>query len=224
MKKLLYKLFEHKQERGDTIVEVLLAMAVLGMVLGTSFAIVNRSLATGRAAQERTEAQKLAEAQLEKLKLHSSNRANGYFDDFAPVNPLASTDLVFCIIDDPAPMGGLLRVVYTASSTQFTESSDIPATGPGGYDSQCRFGPDGRYRVSVKPNGNVFTIRVRWNPIGNGTTFSEVKMIYRTYPASSTLVPRLLFGIIAANDSVLDASVGHSRVNDQYDNRLRSHG
>ncbi|MCA9323505.1 prepilin-type N-terminal cleavage/methylation domain-containing protein, partial [Candidatus Saccharibacteria bacterium] len=62
-------MFKNKNsQRGDTIVEVLLAMAVIGMVLGAAFGIANRSVAIGRSAQERTEALKIAESQVELLK------------------------------------------------------------------------------------------------------------------------------------------------------------
>lgn len=60
-------MFRSKQ-RGDTIVEVMLALTVIGMALGIAYGIANRSLATGRLAQERIEALKLAEGQLEHLK------------------------------------------------------------------------------------------------------------------------------------------------------------
>ena len=62
---MFYKL---KQQKGDTIVEVLLAMSVVGLVLGSSFGIANRSINLGRSAQERTVALKIAESQLEQLK------------------------------------------------------------------------------------------------------------------------------------------------------------
>lgn len=57
-----------KKQRGDTIVEVLLAMSVIGLVLGASFGIANRSVRLGQEAQERTEALKIAETQLEMLR------------------------------------------------------------------------------------------------------------------------------------------------------------
>ena len=56
------------KQRGDTIVEVLLAMSVIGLVLGASFGIANRSVRLGQEAQERTEALKIAETQLEMLR------------------------------------------------------------------------------------------------------------------------------------------------------------
>ena len=66
------KFKEFASQRGDTIVEVLLAMAVVGLVLGVAYGITNRSVAIGRSAQERSEALKLAETQLELLKEYIS--------------------------------------------------------------------------------------------------------------------------------------------------------
>lgn len=57
-----------KTRRGDTIVEVMLAMSVIGIVIGAAFGIANRSIAAGQDAQERTEALKIAETQLELFK------------------------------------------------------------------------------------------------------------------------------------------------------------
>lgn len=54
--------------RGDTIVEVLLAIAIVTTVLGGAFLSVNRSFTAGRQSQERGEAIKYAQEQLEKLK------------------------------------------------------------------------------------------------------------------------------------------------------------
>ncbi len=55
-------------QKGDTIIEVLLAMSIIGLVLGASFGIANRSVQIGQSAQERTEALKIAESQLEIFK------------------------------------------------------------------------------------------------------------------------------------------------------------
>lgn len=57
-----------RSQSGDTIIEVLLAMVVVGLSLGTAYGIANGALATGRNAQERSEAVKIAESQIELLK------------------------------------------------------------------------------------------------------------------------------------------------------------
>ena len=53
---------------GDTIVEVLIAIAVVSAVLGGAFVSANRSLNMSRQSQERGEALKLAEGQVERVK------------------------------------------------------------------------------------------------------------------------------------------------------------
>ncbi len=64
---------------GDTIIEVLIAMAVVAMVLGGAFVATNHSLRNTRQAQERAEALKISEEQLEQLKVAVANNTNGVF-------------------------------------------------------------------------------------------------------------------------------------------------
>jgi type II secretory pathway pseudopilin PulG len=55
-------------QRGDTIVEVLVSIAVVSLILGGAFVSTNRSLQSTRDAEERGNALKLVESQLEQLK------------------------------------------------------------------------------------------------------------------------------------------------------------
>ncbi len=66
--------------RGDTIVEVLISIAIAGFALGAAFALAQRSSLIGRSAQERVEASKLAEGQLEKLRTAAIDPAINVFD------------------------------------------------------------------------------------------------------------------------------------------------
>ncbi len=56
-----------RSQRGDTIIEVLIAMSVLSLVLVTGYSISTRSLNGIRVSQERGEALKIAESQVEML-------------------------------------------------------------------------------------------------------------------------------------------------------------
>lgn len=60
-------------QRGDTIVEVLLAMTVLALVVGTAYSISSRALTQSQRAQERMQAVKYAEGQIERLKYLASS-------------------------------------------------------------------------------------------------------------------------------------------------------
>lgn len=55
-------------ERGDTIVEVLIATAIVSLILASAYALTNRNVLSIQAAQEQQYAQKLAEQQVEILR------------------------------------------------------------------------------------------------------------------------------------------------------------
>lgn len=54
--------------RGDTIVEVMIVLAVLGLAIGISYATANRSLRNARQAQENSQATLLVQSQIEALR------------------------------------------------------------------------------------------------------------------------------------------------------------
>ncbi len=60
---------------GDTIVEVLIVIAVVGLILAGAFVSSNRSTQVTRTAQERGEALKVAETQLERIKIAKATGA-----------------------------------------------------------------------------------------------------------------------------------------------------
>lgn len=75
-------------QRGDTIVEVLLSILVVGAVLGGSYVAANRYFRNVRQAQEYSNALKIAEGQLEQVKSYIDNGIN---------DPKTTTLTSFCI-------------------------------------------------------------------------------------------------------------------------------
>jgi type II secretory pathway pseudopilin PulG len=65
--------------KGDTIIEVLLAIAIVSLVLSGAYASARRSLVITQQNQERGEAIKLVEQQLERLKTKSSDPTKAIF-------------------------------------------------------------------------------------------------------------------------------------------------
>lgn len=61
------------QQRGETIVEVLICLAILGLILTTAFVMTNRNQLTNRTAHERSEATKELETQLELLRGYTTD-------------------------------------------------------------------------------------------------------------------------------------------------------
>ncbi len=74
-------------QAGDTIVEVLIAIMVMSIVLGGAYVSANRSLNNSRQAQERAEALKVGQSQLEKLKSLAASSPSTVFD----------TSILYCI-------------------------------------------------------------------------------------------------------------------------------
>lgn len=60
-----------RNRRGDTIVEVLIATAIVSLTLTGAYASANRSANATRTAQERGEALKWAETQVEQIKANA---------------------------------------------------------------------------------------------------------------------------------------------------------
>jgi prepilin-type N-terminal cleavage/methylation domain-containing protein len=56
------------RQSGDTLVEVAMAIAILGVVLVTAFNVANQTLRVGMQARERTEASHLAQNQAEQFR------------------------------------------------------------------------------------------------------------------------------------------------------------
>lgn len=57
-----------QDERGDTIVEVLIAIAIVSLVLASGYAITNKNVAAIQEAQEQSYGQKLVQQQVEYLR------------------------------------------------------------------------------------------------------------------------------------------------------------
>lgn len=82
-------MFSRKNQKGDTIVEVLISIAVLAIVLGTAYVTTSRSLQTGTNASNRNQALGYAQSQLEIIK-SAGNSGSGSIDQYEISSP-------FCI-------------------------------------------------------------------------------------------------------------------------------
>lgn len=146
-------------EAGDTIVEVLIAVTVIGLSIGLAYGVANRSLKTARQSQERTEAVKLAEGQTEQLK------ALSYRDD-ASDGGIFNTGQTYCLQNgSKIPSGGL--------NIGSLDDDDLSK-----YHADC---VDGLYHIAVVPaSDNNFDVYVRWFGFGQ-LDKEQVKISYRLY-------------------------------------------
>lgn len=130
--------------RGDTILEVLISVAVVGLMLVSVATLTNRSLLTTRQAQENGEAQKIAETQLELFREKYRDPSNTFI-----------SGSYYCV-----RQGGAYNL-------------EGPFSDPNNPPSNCRNGNLG-YKTTVrfedKGSGRgIFTADVKWDGIKGGT-------------------------------------------------------
>jgi type II secretory pathway pseudopilin PulG len=145
-------------ERGDTIVEVLIAIGIISTVMSGAFVTTNHSLTASRNAQERLNATKLLESQIELAKSVAAANPNALFGAGVPAH--------FCLTSAAAVV-----IDTNASCTVDTSGNPIPST------SQPAF------HLTVSRSGNTFTFTDTWTAYGGQTT-NNVFMEYRLYQPS----------------------------------------
>jgi type II secretory pathway pseudopilin PulG len=140
---------------GDTIIEVLLSLAVLGMVISTAFAIASRSLKRAQQAQERTEATKLVEGQIDRIKyLSESNLAS----DITAFSDITTSTTAMCL----KPL--------TQNDQRIIQSYTV--------GDNCKEGIF-NYSISYDASAHLFTIKTVWPSLGSNGE-ENVTMKYRT--------------------------------------------
>jgi len=159
---------------GDTIVEVLIAMAILGVVLSAAFVSVNRSVKNNTQSQEHSVALKLAEGQLETIREISSDTTNPNY------NAVFTEPHMFCL--DQASAN-----IITASITDST--GPILANAGSSLDSNTAYGACGGinslYSIAVgrdlvpgTTKQFIFNVYIRWDSV-IGTTQDSVNLVYK---------------------------------------------
>lgn len=145
--------------KGDTIMEVLIAVAVLSLILVTSFALANRSSQATRQANERAEANKYVSAEVEKIKYYLGQSAAG----------VPGEDEFYCLTGNSPDYDLTEADVSNDLENNFREAN------------ACKKGTDGRYVVVFKRTGNTYSIYGRWDSV-TGKTVDKINAVHRIYP------------------------------------------
>lgn len=142
-------------ERGDTIVEVLIAIAVVSLILGGAYVTTNRSLLATRSAQERSIALKLAESQIERIKVKIATAPTQLFGATAPTR--------FCISDANV----VINAVTAPANCGLDSGGAVTSTEP-------------IFHLSVERVGSQFNLTETWFDV-SGRTTDQLQMKYRAY-------------------------------------------
>ncbi len=147
-------------ERGDTIVEVMIVLAVLGLSISIAYSTANKSLLEAREAQESSYAAELVASQVEQLRVLAGNSSS------SPNNIYITN--AFCINSS-----GNVTTGFTSNTQPITNFSAYPAG--------CEF--NNLYYISVVWSNSpedTFTVQAVWNDIlGQGVDTST--LVYRVH-------------------------------------------
>lgn len=146
--------------RGDTIIEVMLVLAILGLALSISYSAASTSLLAARQAQESSQAASLMQSQIELL------QANRKQVDSTQPNYIYQAGS-FCMNPDPAANA----VQSFASGCDFNNDGSA-------------LEPAGRYNVRIDQTvANTFRLVVSWDDVA-GNEENTATFFYRIYPNS----------------------------------------
>ena len=170
-----------KNEQGSTIIEVFVALVVIGFVLAGALAAANTTTENIQQAHERGEALKIAEGQVEQL-------YNLPTDEILAITDAAeasSEKQYFCISNnDPDNPIISFGADVPPNNYQDDDLSDYPA--------DCVVDPENRYHIHViydpdEPYG-TFLFRVRWERFSQ-KGMEEVQIVYRRDALAYTGMP-----------------------------------
>jgi prepilin-type N-terminal cleavage/methylation domain-containing protein len=143
-----------RKQRGDTIIEVMIAIAIVSGVLGATFAISNKALRTTQANHERFQAQMFANQQAEWIKTYSiENRAT-----------LLANTTDFCMVDAATLVSSTdtrctLQTLYKITIT--------PKATPQYIDT-----------ASATVGSNTYYIHIDWDSLSNLSSTDQLELVY----------------------------------------------
>lgn len=137
---------------GDTIVEVLIVLAVLGLAMSIAYATANHGLQQSRNAQEHSEALGILNSQIEILRTVYSKQASNILP---PSNGTA-----FCLAPSTTAPAGVTQLVGFNEDRSAPDNLNTTV-----YPGPCN--QNSLYYVSVvNRGGGLYDFRVRWEGLG----------------------------------------------------------
>jgi len=168
---------KHVNPRGDTIVEVLIALAIVSSVLAGAFLVTQKSTLAVRDGQEHGEMSQVLQGQVElvrSLALPETSDTMGVFKN---------SPKYFCI--DTTNPAAPVRVDFLASVTSLP---NVAVDDYSSYRAECR-NLQTRYNVAITydATSKIFTFTGRWDGIAGNK--NEEQFVYRIYPGAAPVVP-----------------------------------
>jgi type II secretory pathway pseudopilin PulG len=164
-----------RNQRGDTIVEVIIAVAVISSVLAGAFTVSQASTLGVRNSQEHAETLNILQSQVEYVRsmaLQETSNTSGVFDP---------TYEVYCINDSNPAAPVIVEIPFGGGAIPPIASDNFTA-----YPAACKKGQDSRYHVAIEYNqtDGVFRFSGRWDRLGGGQK-NNAELKYRIYPGAT---------------------------------------
>lgn len=156
------------RQRGDTIVEVLIAIAVVSTVLAGAFTVTQKSTQAVRSSQERGEMLQLLQGQIELVRSAALQAVDSSDDIFDP-------NIYFCMDESDGS-----RKPFPASFSAVGNPAGYPV-------SVCKQRGPGQlyaYIIRYDDSANVFKATGRWE--GLGSKMNIIDLSYRINPGPLT--------------------------------------
>ncbi len=169
--------------KGDTIIEVMIALTVLMLIVGGGYSIATRSLNGVQIAKERSEANKIAEGQLEAIRWRVQNNPNlASLNTDGFINATGASGTNWNGLNNPSGWNTnqFCVVTSTGGTPPATTITATPVS-----PTQCSLGEGERYRVRITTgltiihptNSSIgdrkqltYQVVVEWDRSGGGNT------------------------------------------------------
>jgi type II secretory pathway pseudopilin PulG len=163
------KRFKPASGRGDTLVEVIIGIAVIGTVMATAFVSTTHSLQVGTDAGNRNRALGFAQQQVEQIK---------YAEQQGKIAPYTANTAPFCV--DPATGPPPIVVGSNAYCDICINNSNQPQSYIDPSKASCPSGTQNQYSVSESFDSttNIFTVNAQW-PAPNGSGSDQLVLYYK---------------------------------------------
>lgn len=152
-----------RSSKGDTIVEVLITIAIISSVLAGAFSVTQKSAMAVRDSQERSEMLQILQGQVELVRSIAVAAPTPTHEIFE------TTPQYFCI--------------DSASKAKREFSASASLNNLGDYHADCKdLGAAGLYRLAVSYNSttSTYTFIGNWDNLGGGN--NSMKLSYRIAP------------------------------------------
>lgn len=167
----------HINQSGETIVEVLMALSILGLIIGSAIAVSSKSLRGQQTAQERTEASNVAQSVVEVINMYARKQVTAV--DTTGVFDTSTTKCISTVFNPDPPDPSIPAVVPGTAIVDYDPISPDPVA--------CYSGVGSRYLTTVDiaipdpmsaPNTYEYIVTTVWD--GLDVNQNKVVMRYRT--------------------------------------------